>query len=230
MQFWIIGYLPNFFIHISTSLIVLLIGIFQFIPSFIQKYPKAHRNIGKMYIILILFFAAPSGFIIGLFANGNLIVLLIGIFQFIPSFIQKYPKAHRNIGKMYIILILFFAAPSGFIIGLFANGGLSCKVGFCLQSIAWFLITFFAYIEIRRKNIENHINWMVRSFAITLAAMSLRTESYFMHYFLHTKPIETYLTVTWLSWVGNLMIAEIIIQFKIPYKILFLQIFKTLKK
>lgn len=172
------AYLPNFFIHISTSLIV----------------------------------------------------LLIGIFQFIPSFIQKYPIVHRNIGIMYIILILFFAAPSGFIIGLFANGGLSCKVGFCLQSIAWFLITFFAYIEIRRKNIENHINWMVRSFAITLAAMSLRTESYFMHYFLHTKPIETYLTVTWLSWVGNLMIAEIIIQFKIPYKILFLQIIKTLKK
>lgn len=161
--------------------------------------------------------------------SASIIVLLLGIFQFIPFIIQKSPTFHRNSGKLYIVLILFFAAPSGFIIGLFANGGLSCKVGFCLQSLVWFAATILAYIKIRQKKIEEHINWMVRSFAITLAAMSLRTESYILHYFFHTKPIETYLTVTWLSWVGNIFVAEIIIQFKIPFKLLFLHIHKKIK-
>jgi hypothetical protein len=34
-----------------------------------------------------------------------------------------------------------------------------------------------------------------------------------MIYNFGTKPIETYLTVTWLSWVGNLFIAEIFIRY-----------------
>ena len=68
-----------------------------------------------------------------------------------------------------------------------------------------------AYIKAGQKNYREHINWMIRSYAITLAAMSLRTEGYLMHYLLHTKPIETYVTITWLSWVGNWMIAEILI-------------------
>jgi hypothetical protein len=43
--------------------------------------------------------------------------------------------------------------------------------------------------------------------------MSLRVESYLMYYYLGTKPIETYLTVTWISWVGNLLIADVLIYF-----------------
>ena len=52
---------------------------------------------------------------------------------------------------------------------------------------------------------------MLRSLAVTTAAMSLRTESYILFYYLGTKPIETYLTVTWLSWVGNLFVADLLI-------------------
>jgi hypothetical protein len=54
---------------------------------------------------------------------------------------------------------------------------------------------------------------MLRSYAITLAAMSLRTESYLMKYFFQTKPFETYLTVVWVSWVGNLVLCELLITF-----------------
>lgn len=54
--------------------------------------------------------------------------------------------------------------------------------------------------------------WQVRSYAVTLAALALRGESYVMYYAFHTKPIETYLTVTWLSWVGNLLLAEALLE------------------
>jgi hypothetical protein len=33
-----------------------------------------------------------------------------------------------------------------------------------------------------------------------------------MYYVFETKPIETYLTVTWLSWVGNLIVVEVLIE------------------
>jgi hypothetical protein len=36
-----------------------------------------------------------------------------------------------------------------------------------------------------------------------------------MYYAFHTKPIETYLTVTWLSWVGNLVVAEVLLEMEL---------------
>lgn len=145
--------------------------------------------------------------------TSSMIVLLAGIPQFLPSLTRKYVQFHRWSGKVYVFVILGLAAPSGLILALFANGGLASKVGFSLQCMVWWCCTFMAFKKIREKNFKDHIGWMIRSYAVTLAAMSLRTEAYLMHYLFHTKPIETYITVTWLSWVGNLIIAEALIAF-----------------
>lgn len=143
--------------------------------------------------------------------TSSLVVIVAGVLQFFPSVLRRWPRFHRIAGMIYLGSILLLAAPSGLVLGFYANGGLSSKTGFVLQSIVWWVLTYLAWHEIRCKRYVMHSEMMIRSFAITLAAMSLRTESYVMYYFFETKPIETYLTVTWLSWVGNLLIAEALI-------------------
>lgn len=143
--------------------------------------------------------------------TSSLWVMAGGVFQFVPALFYRKPAWHRNLGKVYIASILLLAAPSGLVLAWFANGGLAAKVGFSMQCIIWWLTTYMAWQEIMKGRWVSHVEWMIRSYAITLAAVSLRTESYLMYYFLHTKPIETYLTVTWLSWTGNLLLAEILI-------------------
>jgi Predicted membrane protein (DUF2306) len=145
--------------------------------------------------------------------TSSLVVMGIGIFQFFPLILSKFPRFHRNLGKMYIALILLLAAPSGLVLSFYANGGLAAKVGFTIQCFVWWFTTYFAFMEIKRGNIAKHIDMMLRSYAVTLAAMSLRLESYIMYYVFETKPIETYLTVTWLSWVGNLLLIELFVYF-----------------
>lgn len=143
--------------------------------------------------------------------TSSLFVMGGGVFQFFPFLIKNYPRLHRNIGKMYVFFILILAAPSGLVLATYANGGLAAQVGFSLQCLVWWAVTYLAWNDIVKKQYESHANMMIRSFAVTLAAMSLRTESYVMYYWFGTKPIETYLTVTWLSWVGNLLLAEVLI-------------------
>jgi uncharacterized membrane protein len=138
-------------------------------------------------------------------------VMCIGIFQFIPVLVKKYTKLHQTLGKVYVFSILVLAAPSGLVLAWYANGGLPAKVGFSLQCVVWWLCTWVAWREITRQHWQKHVEWMMRSYGVTLAALSLRVGSYGMVYLFHTKPIETYLTVTWLSWVGNLLIVEILI-------------------
>jgi uncharacterized membrane protein len=147
--------------------------------------------------------------------SSALVVWLAGIPQFWPTLILKYPKWHRNLGKVYIFGILALAAPSGLILARFANGGLSAQVGFALQCLVWWFLTFKAFMFIKEGNISEHVRYMIRSLAVTFAAFSLRTESYIMYQYFGTKPIETYLTVVWLSWVGNLFLAEILLLTKI---------------
>jgi hypothetical protein len=142
----------------------------------------------------------------------SLLVLVLGLLQWLPVVARRGPRLHRWLGYGYVVGILGLAAPSGLILARFANGGLVAQVGFTLQCVVWWLTTWLAYRAARQRQWSQHVHWQVRSYAVTLAALSLRGESYVMYYAFGTKPIETYLTVTWLSWVGNLILAEVLLE------------------
>jgi Na+-transporting NADH:ubiquinone oxidoreductase subunit NqrE len=139
------------------------------------------------------------------------VVMAVGIVQIWPQVARRWPVLHRYLGRVYATLILLLAAPSGLVLAVYANGGLSTQVGFALQCVVWWAFTAIAWWEIRQRQHLRHVEMMLRSLAITLAAFSLRSESYLMKSLLGTKPMETYLTVTWLSWVGNWILIELAI-------------------
>lgn len=143
---------------------------------------------------------------------SSFFVMVAGAIQILPVIYRQLPRFHRIVGQVYVIGILVFAAPSGLGLAFYANGGLSSKVGFTLQCLIWWILTYQAWQFARKKQWKEHAAIMLCSIAVTLAAMSLRLESYWMVQLFETKPIETYVTVTWLSWVGNLIIAYTLIQ------------------
>ncbi len=144
--------------------------------------------------------------------TSSLVVLTLGLLQLLPWLARRGPGLHRALGLGYVLGILALAAPSGLILARFANGGLAAQVGFALQCLVWWLCTWKAYRTARRRHWPLHVDWMLRSYAVTLAALALRGESYLLYYVFETKPIETYLTVTWLSWVGNLVLVEVLLE------------------
>jgi Predicted membrane protein (DUF2306) len=150
----------------------------------------------------------------------SFISIATGLVQFVPLIIKKYPSWHRRAGMAYVYSILCLACPSGFVLAINANGGLSSQVGFTMQCIVWFTLTLLAVRAAVLKNWSQHVQLMILSYAVTLAAFSLRTESYLMHLFLNTNPIETYQTVTWASWVGNFLIGLLLIQLGLHKSIL----------
>jgi predicted membrane protein DUF2306 len=49
---------------------------------------------------------------------------------------------------------------------------------------------------------------MIRIFALTLAAVTLRNYMPLMLFVLHWSFRQSYITVSWLCWIPNLLIAE----------------------
>jgi uncharacterized membrane protein len=149
----------------------------------------------------------------------SLIVLLLGIFQFSNTMIKKYTKIHRLFGQIYVGLILFCSATSGFVMALYANGGFWAKVSFVMTSILWWLFTALAYWHIRQHNVQAHQAYMYRSYALTLSAITLRIYVLSFPFLLGLRGKELYVIVAWLSWLPNLLICEIYLYFKqLAYK------------
>lgn len=134
--------------------------------------------------------------------------LLAGFTQFNKYILTKQPRIHRNIGKIYVFTILFLAAPSGFVIGLYANGGFYSKIAFVLLSILWFYFTLKGFIKIKNGNIISHKIFMMRSFALTFSAITLRLWKVILVYLFQPSPMDLYQIIAWLGWIPNLLIVE----------------------
>ncbi|WP_045492005.1 DUF2306 domain-containing protein [Chryseobacterium sp. StRB126] len=118
---------------------------------------------------------------------------------------------HRNMGKVYIFLILLLAAPSGIYMGFFANGGLLSKISFVMLGFLWWFSTFKAYQLARQKRFKEHKQWMWRSFAFTLSAITLRMWKVIIVYLFHPNPMDVYQIIAWLGWIPNILIIEYLI-------------------
>lgn len=139
---------------------------------------------------------------------SGMLVILVGPFQFLKSFRSKYLNWHKLGGKIYAYSILLLAAPTGLIMAFYAEGGLWSTVAFSIMSILWFVTTLMAVIKIKQRKIEEHKMWMMRSYALSFAAVTLRLlVPLFSLFILDNEDLIT-VSTAWLSWMLNLLIAE----------------------
>ena len=137
------------------------------------------------------------------------IILVFGFLQLHPSSNKKYRRVHRAMGYVYVMGILFFAAPGGMVMSMFVDRGPLVFASFLVQSILWFTFTAIAFNQIRKGNIEAHREWMWRSYALTFAAVTLRVYIFFSSYHFDLSHATAYATIAWLSWTLNLVVVEL---------------------
>jgi uncharacterized membrane protein len=138
-----------------------------------------------------------------------------GLTQFSKKIQKNYPRIHRTNGRIYVLAILLLCAPSGFIIGAYANGGWSSRIAFCLLAVLWFYFTGKAWKHAMAGNFRLHKAFMYRSFALTLSAITLRLWKYILVGIFHPRPMDVYQVIAWLGWTLNLLVAEWIIYKKL---------------
>lgn len=149
------------------------------------------------------------------------LVIVAGLFQFNRWILRKKAKLHRFLGYIYIVVILFITGPAAFIMSLYANGGYAAQISFVPLSILWILFTYLAYRKIKKGDFESHVKWNIRSYALTLSAISLRFFAFLFDKFnVDLGPKETYIVLAYLGWIPNLLFAELLIKLKYPQYLL----------
>jgi uncharacterized membrane protein len=141
---------------------------------------------------------------------GGGFALIAGGFQFSTRLRRRAPALHRWLGRFYLMVVLF-GAIGGAALATIATGGLVARVGFFLLAILWLLSGTAAYLAIRRRDIDTHRRWMVRNFALTFAAVTLRLHLPMLQFGFDVPFDAAYPVVAWLAWVPNLVVAEWVI-------------------
>ncbi len=138
---------------------------------------------------------------------GSMFATIIGPFQFVEGIRKgRWLPVHRWIGRIYLLGIL-----SGGLGGLYmaqvAYGGIVARLGFTSVAILWLISGWLAYRHIRNKDVELHREWMIRNYALTFAAVTLRL---WQTIFAVTGVdfLTGYIIVAWLCWIPNLFIAQ----------------------
>jgi len=149
-----------------------------------------------------------SAFPLPLWAHtiGGGVALVLGVFQVHPRFRSHFTKSHRRVGKVYFLAV-FLSGSAGLYMATLAEGGIITELGFGMLAVLWLATAIMAIIRIRQRNISAHRAWMIRNYALTLSAVTLR---FYLPASLASNLdfLTVYMFIAWMCWVPNLIIAE----------------------
>lgn len=143
----------------------------------------------------------------GLHVLSGALVLLIGGFQFWRGLRLRRPRLHRHLGRVYLLCVLA-GGVAGLLLAPQSDGGLVAHLGFGLLALLWLYSGWRAYQSIRVGNVAAHRAWMIRNYALTFGAVTLRLYLGLLVGLAGVPFDEAYSAVAWLSWVPNLVIVE----------------------
>jgi uncharacterized membrane protein len=134
------------------------------------------------------------------------VALVTGALNFRHAWRRARPALHRRLGEAYVLATLLTGLAGGWL-ALFAQGGLNTTLGFGALAIGTLTTVGMAYRCARARDFRAHRRWMIRSYALILAAVALRIQLPLLAMALQGF-LPAYDIIAWSCWVPNLLMAE----------------------
>jgi uncharacterized membrane protein len=103
---------------------------------------------------------------------GGTLALILGPVQFSNRLRRRNLKLHRMLGRVYVYSV-FVAAPLGIIMATHSHNRMF-TLAISIQSGTWLLATAAAFLCARNRQIQQHREWMVRSYTVTFTFIATR--------------------------------------------------------
>lgn len=148
---------------------------------------------------------------------GGAVAISVGLIQIWLGLTNRVTALHRVLGKIYGTGVLI-GSMGGFYLALTIPGHLAYSAGLFMLCVAWVLTTSMALYSIRTRHIEQHREWMLRSYTVTFAFVTYRLASTWLSRWVHVPqdPVADDLDtlLAWACWALPLLFAEPLIQLR----------------
>jgi hypothetical protein len=138
---------------------------------------------------------------------GAATALLVGPLQFLPRLRARRRALHRWLGRLYVTGCLI-GGVGGLVMAFGVTAGPIAGVGFGSLAAIWLITTGQAWRMAMARRFDAHRAWMIRSFALTFAAVTLRLYLPLLP-LLGLSFLDSYRLTSYLAWIPNLIVAEL---------------------
>jgi uncharacterized membrane protein len=184
-----------------STLVLLALGVSGYTLWLLLADPRPS-------FVVALFDRSPLAAMVHLVCSP--VALLTGALQINRVIRTRYEMLHRWLGRLYVLAAVLGGA-SGLALAFGSFAGPVTHWGFGLMAVLWLVTTGWGFGAIRSGARDTHRDWMIRSYAITLGAITLRL--YIPISQIAGIPFEdAYRAIAWLCWVPNLLLAEWLIR------------------
>ena len=146
---------------------------------------------------------------------GGVIALTVGLAQLWLGLTNRVARLHRALGKLYVCVI-GAGSIGGFYLALTISGNAPYATGLFMLCVAWVVTTSMAVLAIRRRNVLQHREWMIRSYAVTFAFVTFR----FGVDLLASQGVamaDAQGIMAWACWAVPLLLLEPLLQLRRPH-------------
>jgi uncharacterized membrane protein len=138
---------------------------------------------------------------------GAATALLTGAFQFIGAIRVRAPGVHRWLGRIYVLGCLA-GGVGGFVMAFGSTAGPVATVGFASLALCWIYANVQGWRLAMARRFPEHRAWMIRSFAMTFAAVTLRLYTPILP-LTGMSDMDGYRLTAYIAWIPNLILVEL---------------------
>ena len=142
---------------------------------------------------------------------GGIIALLTGPVQLWLGLSDRGMQWHRRMGIGYMTGVGIGSA-GGFYLATHTDFGWIFGAGLFGLATAWVTTTTLAYLAIRRSLIDQHKEWMIRSYVVTFAFVTFRVIQPALQAAQIGTELEQLAVTAWACWAVPLLLIELVIQ------------------
>ena len=194
-----------------TVLSVLLLAMLWFLQRKAHYYFDISAESYSPY-----FWPRRAGLIPHVF--GGLVAIVAGLVQVWLGLTNRIGALHRNLGKVYVAGIAVGSVGGFYVAFTIPPGALVYQAGLTMLCVAWVLTTGMALRAVRNRRIDQHREWMLRSYAVTFAFITYRLGENILRSVLdqpNPPGIDDIATLmSWACWAVPLLLAEPLIQWR----------------
>lgn len=181
-------------------------------------FAAANGILAMRYLLPHVPFAAPlpnfkvHRVALALHASFAGVALLVGPLQISERFRLRWRSVHRALGWVYVVAV-GVAAIFAIVLAPQANFGAIAGFGFFTLAVVWLMATGMALRMAVQHRFQDHRRWMLRSYALTAAAITLRILMPAAA-LMGLRPGPSYRAIAWMCWLTNLVIVEAYLQYR----------------
>jgi uncharacterized membrane protein len=147
--------------------------------------------------------------------SGGILALVTGLVQIWLGLSHRTSGVHRVLGKVYVTSILV-ASMGGFYLAFTIPGPPAYRTGLIFLNVAWLVTTGTALYAIGTRRIQQHREWMLRSYIVTFAFVTYRLGEKLVRQWVTVPDVpdadDIAVMMAWACWAVPLLLAEPLIQ------------------